>query len=61
MFSFISSMGFLLLVVLGVGYLVRNRFPQWPGLLFFQNRRRLLYLIALASMTFCMIGEITPG
>jgi hypothetical protein len=43
-------MGILLLLVLGVGYLVRNRFPQWPGLQFFQNKRRLLYIMAFASV-----------
>jgi hypothetical protein len=50
MFSLISFLGIVFLLVLGMGYLLRNRFPQFATLQVFQNRRRLLYLAAVATM-----------
>src|ERR1044071_2250352 len=47
MFSFISFIGIVLLVVLVVGYLLRNRF-QMSFMQMFQNKRRVMYLAVLA-------------
>lgn len=49
MFALISFVGFVLLLAATIGYLLRTRFPQFPFLSIFQNRRLVVYMVAIGS------------
>jgi hypothetical protein len=49
MFTFISLIGFVLLIVIAVGFVLRNRFPQFPIASYFQNRRLVFSAIVTAA------------
>jgi hypothetical protein len=55
MFTFISLIGFVLLVVIAVGFIFRNRFPQVPIASYFQNKR--LVFIAIGVSAFMAISN----
>jgi hypothetical protein len=49
MFTFISLIGFVLLVVIAVGFIFRNRFPQVPIASYFQNKRLVFMAIGVSA------------
>lgn len=49
MFALISFFGIVLLLVAVLGYLFRNRFAQVPLFTLFQNKKLVLYLVAIGS------------
>lgn len=49
MLALISFLGVVLLLVAGLGYLLRNRLTHFPAFSLFQNKKLVTYLIAIGS------------